>query len=57
MLVTGASGFLGTALCGRLIADGHQVTGFSSAECDLTQPGSLERFDSVVYDQVYHLAA
>jgi GDP-L-fucose synthase len=57
ILVTGASGFLGTALCARLRSDGHAVTGFSSAECDLTRPGSLERFDSTVYDQVYHLAA
>jgi GDP-L-fucose synthase len=57
ILVTGASGFLGTALSARLKADGHEVMGFSSAECDLTQPGSLKRFDSTVYDQVYHLAA
>ncbi|MGO4880072.1 MAG: NAD-dependent epimerase/dehydratase family protein [Bryobacteraceae bacterium] len=57
IMVTGASGFLGTALCARLRSDGHTVTGFSSAECDLTRPVSLERFDSTVYDQVYHLAA
>ncbi len=57
MLVTGASGFLGTALCTRLKADGHEVMGLSSAECDLTKQGTLERFNSAVYDQVYHLAA
>ena len=57
ILVTGASGFLGTALCARLNADGHEVTGLSSAECDLTRQGSLERFNATVYDQLYHLAA
>ena len=25
VLVTGASGFLGTVTCGRLLADGHEV--------------------------------
>ncbi len=57
ILVTGASGFLGTAVCRRLNTDGHEVTGLSSAECDLTQAGSLDRFNSSQYDQIYHLAA
>jgi GDP-L-fucose synthase len=56
-MVTGASGFLGTALTARLRADGHDVTGFGSRECDLTKPGSLKRFDQTLYDQIYHLAA
>lgn len=57
VLVTGATGFLGTALCARLAADGHEVTGFGSAKCDLTRPDSLDQFNSTTYDQVYHLAA
>src|SRR4051812_46269108 len=57
VLVTGATGFLGSALCKRLAADGHEVTGFGSAQCDLTRQGSLDQFNSTAYDQVYHLAA
>lgn len=57
VLVTGATGFLGSALCARLSADGHEVTGFGSAQCDLTRQGSLDQFNSTTYDQVYHLAA
>jgi len=57
ILVTGATGFLGTALCARLAADGHEVTGFGSARCDLTQQGSLDQFNAAAYDRIYHLAA
>ena len=57
VLVTGATGFLGTALCARLAADGHEVTGFGSLRCDLTRQDTLDQFNSTTYDQVYHLAA
>jgi len=57
ILVTGASGFLGTALCQQLARAGHAVTGLSSRQADLTQPGSLEPFAGPRYDQIYHLAA
>jgi GDP-L-fucose synthase len=55
-LVTGASGFLGTHLCGALEARGHTVTQLSSKICDLTQSGSLEPWSTQVYDEIYHLA-
>src|SRR4051812_6023650 len=57
ILVTGASGFLGTALCARLQADGHELVRLNSRNCDLTQPASLPRFNDQRYDQIYHLAA
>jgi GDP-L-fucose synthase len=57
ILVTGATGFLGTALCDRLRRDGHQVTGLGSREADLTRPGSLEVYDGGAFDHIYHLAA
>lgn len=57
VLVTGATGFLGTALCARLAARGDEVVRLSSKNCDLTRPGSLAPFDRILYDQVYHLAA
>jgi GDP-L-fucose synthase len=57
ILVTGASGFLGSALCARLQACGHEVVRLSSKNCDLTRPDSLDRFADRRYEQIYHLAA
>lgn len=57
VLVTGATGFLGTALCARLSARGDEVMRLGSKNCDLTRPGSLAPFDRLLYDQIYHLAA
>ena len=57
ILVTGATGFLGTALTARLESLGHRVTALGSRNCDLTKESSLEAFDDRRYDQIYHLAA
>ena len=57
ILVTGASGFLGTALCAKLELQGHQLTRLDSKNCDLTRAGSLEAFGGAAYDRIYHLAA
>lgn len=57
VLVTGATGFLGTALCTRLCERGDQVVRLGSKNCDLTKAGSLGPFDRILYDQIYHLAA
>lgn len=57
VFVTGATGFLGTALCRALRGAGHAVTGVGSQDCDLTVEGSLERFGAGSYDRIYHLAA
>ena len=56
ILVTGATGFLGTALSRRLREDGHDVTALGSRDADLRVRGSLDRFTGP-WDQVYHLAA
>ena len=57
ILVTGASGFLGTSLSARLEADGHIVVKLNSKNCDLTKESSLLKFDIHSYDHIYHLAA
>lgn len=57
ILVTGASGFLGTALCRKLEKAGHATTRLDSRNCDLTERGNLLKFNSQRYDHVYHLAA
>jgi GDP-L-fucose synthase len=57
ILVTGATGFLGVALCTQLEARGHILTRLNSRNADLTQAESLNRFDDCAYDQIYHLAA
>lgn len=57
ILVTGASGFLGKALCGELVARGDVLVQLNSKNCDLRVQGALERFNDCAYEQVYHLAA
>lgn len=57
ILVTGATGFLGTALCRRLEQEKHTLVRLSSRNCDLTQPNALLQFSGDRYDQIYHLAA
>ena len=37
VLVTGGTGFLGTALCSRLAAEGHAVVRLGSRDADLTR--------------------
>ncbi len=56
ILLTGATGFLGTALCHRLRASGHELTALGSRDADLRVQGTLDRFRER-YDQVWHLAA
>jgi len=57
IIVTGASGFLGTSLCKHLDLEGHLVTRLNSQNCDLTRDNSLLAFNDNKYDQIYHLAA
>ncbi|MEM8779804.1 MAG: NAD-dependent epimerase/dehydratase family protein [Cyanobacteria bacterium P01_G01_bin.49] len=57
ILITGATGFLGTNLCSQLETQGHELIKLNSKNCDLTQPDSLLKFNNLSYDQIYHLAA
>jgi GDP-L-fucose synthase len=57
ILVTGATGFLGTALCRRLRAEGHAVQPLGSREADLRRADALEPYNQSSYDCIYHLAA
>jgi GDP-L-fucose synthase len=57
ILVTGSSGFLGTALCPRLEKDAHDLTKLTSRTCDLRKADSLDALGDAKYDQIIHLAA
>lgn len=57
VLVTGATGFLGNALCQELVIRGYNVKKISSRDADLTNKDSLLKFNSVEYEYIYHLAA
>lgn len=57
IFVTGGAGYLGTALCQSLRAQGHDVTAPTSQECDLRRSDALAAFDGQRYEQIFHLAA
>lgn len=57
ILITGATGFLGSALTTRLKADGNSVTALGSKDADLFDLRSLDRFASQKFDRIFHLAA
>jgi GDP-L-fucose synthase len=57
ILVTGATGFLGTALSNRLISAGHHVIRLGSKQADLTILKTLDQFNDLSFHQIYHLAA
>lgn len=57
ILVSGASGFMGSALCAKLQEQGHELTLLDSRNCDLTKQGALNCFNDKAFEQIYHLAA
>ena len=57
VLVTGGTGFLGTALVRRLRADGHTVTALGSSDTDLTRAEPFPAYSGRRFDVIYHLAA
>jgi GDP-L-fucose synthase len=57
ILITGASGFLGTTLSKFLEREGHDLVKLNSKNCDLTKAESLSNFNDKKYDQIFHLAA
>lgn len=57
ILVTGAGGFIGRRLVHVLKSAGHSVLELSSADGDITDPVTLERFDETPMDFVFHLAS
>jgi dTDP-4-dehydrorhamnose reductase len=58
ILVTGASGQLGSELVARRSTLGHEVVGVTHAECDVTDRGSVHRaLDGATPDAVINCAA
>lgn len=56
-IVTGSSGFLGTALCSYLQTQGCELTRLTSRNCDLRYADNLKEFSAEKYEIIFHLAA
>ncbi|OGN60021.1 MAG: GDP-fucose synthetase [Chlamydiae bacterium RIFCSPHIGHO2_12_FULL_27_8] len=57
ILITGANGFLGKFLSQKLLEEKHEIYKTSSKKNDLTLENSLDEFNNVKFDQIFHLAA
>lgn len=57
VLVTGASGYLGSFVCDYFSRHNIPHTPLSSRVCDLTKENSLRAFDHEKYSHIFHLAA
>jgi nucleoside-diphosphate-sugar epimerase len=55
VLVTGARGFVGRALCRSLVSLGHEVLELSRADGDISNPATLKSIGPA--EHVFHLAA
>ena len=57
IIITGASGFLGSNLSKELENQGHNLVKLDSENCDLTKDTSLSNFNDLRYELIFHLAA
>jgi GDP-L-fucose synthase len=57
ILITGSSGFLGKFLYKKLNESNHEIFTTSSKKNDLTKENSLNEFNKIKFDQIFHLAA
>jgi len=56
-IVTGASGFLGAALCKHMTELNYELVRLNSQNCDLYFEDSLDKYSFEKYDLIIHLAA
>ena len=57
VLVTGATGFLGTHLCKRLKEEGYQVYVSNTKIANLNKVENLNIYNDIKFDYIFHLAA
>jgi len=57
VLVTGASGFIGSALVVRLESEGYKVIQFSSTDCDISDVNFTKNYKDSNFFHVFHLAS
>ena len=50
VVVVGAAGFVGVAVCRQLVAAGVETLPVTRSECDLLKPDAIERLTSLLRD-------
>jgi|TARA_B100000315_G_scaffold110430_1_gene101268 GDP-L-fucose synthase len=57
VIITGGSGFIGRALSAKLKKITHNVITLSSRDANLLDSNSLDVYNNIKFDKIYHLAA
>lgn len=57
ILVTGANGFIGSALVSNLVAKGFNVIKFNSSDGDISEVNFINIYNNQNIDHIFHLAA
>ena len=57
VIITGGSGFIGRALSAKLKEITHNVITLSSRDANLLDSNSLDVYNNIKFDKIYHLAS
>ena len=57
IFISGSNGFIGKRLKDILSSQNIEITAPSSKECDLLEQDTLNQFNNISFDKIFHLAS